>query len=90
MFAEVILSYARAEEARENVFLVRGTKSSRSRYCGARGFQGGEPRKFVGGRGHLSTQAVENRERRFLCPQGKITCGPYAGWAALLAVTGRD
>ena len=90
MFAEMILSDPRAEETREGVFLVRGTKGCGPRRRGARGFQSRESRKFVGGRGHLSTQAVENRERRFLGARGKITSGTYARGAALFAATGRD
>src|SRR6266849_3018200 len=64
-FTEMILGDSRAEETREGVFFVWGTKGCGPRRQRARGFQGGESREFVGGRSHLGTQAVENRERRF-------------------------
>jgi len=90
MFTEMILGNTRAEQAREGVFLVWGAKVCGPRRHGARGFQSGESREFVGGGSHLGTQAVENRERRFSRPRGKIARGAYAGWAALFAATGRD
>ena len=90
MFAEMILGNSSVEQAREGVFLVGGAKDGRPRRHGARGFQSGKSREFVGGRSHLGTQTVENRERRFLGARGKIARGAYAGWAALFAATGRD
>jgi hypothetical protein len=78
MFAKMILGDSRAEETRDGVFFVWGGKGCEPRRHGARGFQSGESREFVGGRSHLGTQAVENRERRFLGTRGKITCGAYA------------
>src|ERR1700674_4637031 len=89
MFAEMILGDPRAEPARQGVFLVRGSKGAGPRCRGTRWLQSGESREFVGGRSHLGTQAVENRERRFFRARGKIACGAYAGWTALFAGAGR-
>jgi len=90
MFTEMILGNTRAEQAREGVFLVWGSKGGGPRRHGARGFQSGESREFVGDRSHLGTQVVENREGRFFCARGKITCGAHTRWATLFAATGRD
>ena len=87
MFAEMILGNSSAEQAREGVFLIRGSKGAEPRCRGTCWLQSGESREFVGGRGHLGTQTVKNRERRFFGARGKIARGTYAGGAALFAGT---
>src|SRR5438067_1767762 len=53
-------------------------------------FQSSQAREFVSYRGHLCTQPVENRERRFLCARREIARGPNAGRATLFTFARRN
>src|SRR4029077_19555976 len=67
MFAETVARHACAEELSDGIFFVRCAQCGRLRRNRTRWLQRQEPRKFIGGRGHLSTQPLENRERGFFC-----------------------